>query len=171
MRKTWIALALTCGVSAAAALSFARVHMPASNAVLPYDVNVVAYYRYGVVPDAIVFDIWSIEDRASPASVLGGFLTFAEMMKRRKFREVVLAYRGEARFVLDGKDFADIGRSYAWQSPLHLVSTLPERLRTPEGLPVYPKWSGASVSVLNEQMTDVNSFAGSWYLDDEVRRH
>jgi hypothetical protein len=171
MKAARIAIAVGGVLAVTAAVSYARVHLSADDAMEFREANVAAYYRYGVVPDTIVFDIWSVEGTASAAGILGGFMSFAEKMKDREFRQVVLAYRGEARFILDGNDFAEIGREHGWQNPVYTLRTFPERLTTPDGSPAFSTWSGGMIGVLGAQMDDLNKLASAWYIDDEIRRH
>ncbi|SEN62053.1 hypothetical protein SAMN04488077_12213 [Roseovarius tolerans] len=130
------------------------------------DISAHAYYQFGVVPDSIVFDIWNVGWNASQAEVLGVFLRFSEKMKDREFREVRLAYRGEAKFVLDGDDFQDIGQQFSYQNPVYIVRTFPEKLRTPDGGRAFSTWSGGLLGVVGRQMEDVNELGERWYLDD-----
>ena len=157
-------------IAAVVAVSWARVHQPAADGMDGRDTTVAAYYRYGIMPDEIVFDIWSVAGNASPAGILGGFMSFAEEMKDREFRQVVLSYRGEARFILDGDDFAEIGRELAWQNPVYLLRSFPERLTTPDGRPAFNTWTGGMIGVLGAQMEDINALSQAWYLEDELRR-
>jgi len=96
----------------------------------------------------------------------GVFLRFSDKMKDRKFREVRLAYRGETKFILSGKDFRDIGREYSYQNPVYIVRTFPEKLRTPDGKKAFSTWSGGLLGVLGRQMEDVNELGQRWYLGD-----
>ncbi len=154
----------------AAALSgvnYVRVHQPAQEALKYTDeVSVASYYRFGVVPDAIVFDLRTVRYDASGALILGRFFKFAEEMKDRQFREVRLAYKGETKFILDGDDFHEIGQQNSFQNPLYTVRTFPSKLRAPDGTSAYSSWSGGLLGVLNAQMGDVNQMSRDWYLDD-----
>jgi hypothetical protein len=49
----------------------------------------------------------------------------AEALKDQKFKAVVLAYRGRARFLLEGEHFREIGQERAWQYPIYRVRILP----------------------------------------------
>lgn len=166
----WKAIGAVAVIMAiAAGTSYARVHVPASQAMDYRDVTVTAYYRYGVMPDSIVFDIWSLGDEASVASVLGGFMSFAGEMKDRDFKNVILAYRGEARFILSGDHFSEIGQEAEWQNPVYLLRTFPEKLEKPDGTAAFSTWSGGMIGVLGAQMEDVNKLAAAWFLEDELR--
>jgi hypothetical protein len=151
------------------ALNFVRVYMPFRAASQNNDLTAVSYYRFGVVPDSIVFDLWGVGPNESHASVMGAFLRFADEMKDRDFREVRLAYRGDTRFILGGRDFADIGREHEWQNPVFTLRTFPEKLKTTDGRDAFSTWTGGMLGVMSSQMDDLNQLRDEWYFDDMVR--
>ena len=147
-----------------------RVHMPGQEAVKYTDeITIASYYRFGVVPDSIVFDLRQVGWDASSALILGRFFAFAEEFKDREFREIRLAYKGNTKFILDGNDFSEIGRENSWQNPVYTIRSFPEKLRTPDGRRAYSSVSGGWLGVLNVQMNNVNKIARDWYLDEMVR--
>jgi hypothetical protein len=152
------------------AVNHFRLNTYAKEAMQFRDVSALAYYRYGVAPNAIVLDIWAAEGGSSAAGTIGGLVEFAEALADRSFETVVLAYRGRARFILDGDDFRRIGCEAGWQNPVYTIRTLPEKLRRPDGRRAYSTWSGGIIGALSAQMDDVNSFAQDWYLREELRR-
>lgn len=150
-------------------LNWVRVAAPAQESVkYRSGISAIGYYRYGIVPGTIVYDLRGVEGEASAASVLGGFFEFAGAMKDRDFDEVLLAWRGDVRFRLPGDDFKEIGTSVAWENPVYLVRTFPERLKTPEGAPAFDVWTGGALGVLNAQMDDVNRLAETWFMRDAI---
>lgn len=159
-----------CLIGGLVALTFVRLQSPAMEAMKYRDATVLSYYRYGFVPDSIVFDIWAVDGGNSAAGTIGGLIEFADALSDREFREVVLAYRGQARFILEGRHFKTIGREAAYQNPVYTVRTLPEKLRTPDGRRAYGSWTGGMLGVLSQQMDDVNAFARDWYIRDELMR-
>ena len=128
----------------------------------------IGYYHYGVVPGTIVYDLHGVEGEASAVSVLGGFFEFADAMKDRDFDEVLLAWRGDVRFRLPGGDFKEIGASVAWENPVYLLRTFPERLKTPEGTPAFDVWTGGALGVLNAQMEDAIRLAETWFMREAI---
>lgn len=147
-----------------------RLNKSATEAMAFRDVEVFAYYRYGVMPDSIVLDIRSVGLDNSAAGTIGGLIAFAEALKERQFREVVLSWRGQARFILKGDDFQTMGREAAYQNPIYTVRTLPEKLLRPDGTQAFSSWTGGLIGVLGQQMEDVNSFARQWYMADALTR-
>ena len=134
------------------------------------DQTVIAYYRYGFVPDSIVYDLRDIGGSASAASVMGEFFYFAEAMKDRSFNNVRIAFRGKTKFVLGGDDFKEIGENWSWQNPVYVTRTFPEKLMTPAGEKAYDTWTGGLLDGAGRQMQDVNDFARKWFLEDFLRR-
>lgn len=132
-------------------------------------VSAISYYEYGILPSAIVYDIWTVGPSASQAGVLGGFFRFADRLKNRSFNKVILSYRGTPKFVLGGDDFHTIGQEFEFQNPIFTLRTLPEKLKTPYGLQAFDSWSGGMLGVLNAQMEDVNEMGRQWYLNDLLR--
>ena len=165
-RKMKVALGAIVALAGVVGLNVGRVHLAAWEAVKYDDVNVAAYYQMGVIPDAIVYDVWDLGPTASQAEVLGGFLRFADQLKDREFREVRLAFRGETKFILPGRDFAVMGDEYDWQNPVYTILTFPEKLTHPDGRPAFDSWSGGWIGVMSAQMDDVNELGREWYLDD-----
>jgi len=160
------ALILLAGVVGVNAV---RVYMPGQEAVKYTDeITVASYYRFGVVPDSIVFNLRHVGWDASGALILGRFFAFAEEFKDREFREVRLAYKGRTKFILDGNDFSEIGRENSWQNPVYTIRTFPEKLRTPDGRRAYSSFSGGMLGVLSAQMGNVNEITRDWYLNDIV---
>lgn len=110
------ALTLTVGVIG---VNFTSVYMPVQEALKYTDViSVASYYRLGIVPDMLVFDLRNVDWHASGALVVGRFFAFAEEFKDRNFREVRLAYKGRNKFILDADDFKEIGRENSWWNPV-----------------------------------------------------
>ena len=164
--KKWIFCGLMA-IIAIVAFNTLAVHRHAYAALQGSDdINVAAYYRYGVKVNSITYDLWDIGPEASHAFTLGRFFQFAEELKDREFKEVRLAYRGKTKFILDGDDFQEIGRSFEYQNPVYIVRTLPEKLKTPNGRKAFSRWSGGLLGVVGAQMDDVNQMARNWYLDD-----
>lgn len=149
-----------------AGTSYARIQVGADKAARQNDITVAAYYRFGVIPDSIVYDLWQVGGKESPASIMGSFMRFAQEMKDREFREIHMAWRGQSRFILDGDDFAEIGRDLDRQNPLYTLRTFPQKLRKPDGTKAFSTWTGGLIGVTGAQMNDMNDMAHQWYLDE-----
>ncbi|WP_071673162.1 hypothetical protein [Nioella nitratireducens] len=158
--------ALLFGFALLFGVNYFRVNAPAQDAARTAEVW--AYYRFGVLPSEIVFDVRDLSPSASAASVIGDLLRFSAELQDREFGAVHLAWRGETRFILPGSHFRTLGREYAFQNPAYTIRTLPQHLLGPDGRPAYSTWSGGMLGVLGAQMEDVNGFAADWFVDDYI---
>lgn len=148
--------------------NYSRLTLPASS-VADDDMSVISYYRYGVVPDVIVYDILDVGLSASQAGVIGGFFRYAEKLKDRDFSKVILSYRGSPKFFLRGEYFKQIGLELSYQNPIYTLRTFPEKLETPDGVRAFDTWTGGALGVLNAQLEDVNEMGRQWYLYDMAK--
>lgn len=162
---TFLSLAVTI-----IGISHFRLNKHAIEAMEFRHVDVLAYYRYGFLPDSVVLDIRDVGPENSAAATIGGLIEFADALSERKFREVILAWRGEPRFIIDGRDFQSMGREAPFQNPVYTIRTLPEKLRRPNGSRAFSVWTGGMIGVLGVQMDDVNEFARQWYMLDAISR-
>lgn len=128
--------------------------------------DVSVYYRDTFAKSVVVFDLQNISGTNSRMDVFRLLLDFAEKMQGEYFETVILAFRGEEKFMLDGFYFRTLGRERNTQNPAYTIRTFPENLKTPTGLSAYPEWTGGLIGVLNKQMEDFNDFHDKWYLDD-----
>lgn len=169
-RPRKILLGALAAVACVGAVNAARFY-PQVNAATGHQGNltVMAYYRFGVVPDRIVYDLWDVGWDASTAQVMGGLMRFSAEMKDRDFAAVHLAYKGKTKFILDGDDFRQIGREFAWQNPVYLLRTFPEKLRHPDGSRAFDTWSGGVLGVLNAQLEDLNEVGQQWFIEDMLK--
>lgn len=131
-------------------------------------VDVLGYHRYLVVPGTIVFDLRSVSMKASSADVDRVLLRFAETQQAREFDNVILAYRGEPKFLLKGEYFQKVGRTFADQNPVYILRTLPQNVLNTDGSPAFETWTGGLLGVLGKQMEDLNNFNHRWFVDDVI---
>lgn len=169
-KAVWIVGAVASLLIAIIAVNWVRVTLPVKEGLQGRDdIAAIGYYHWAVAPGTIVYDLREVGPSASSASVIGAFFGFADEMKDRKFNEVLLAWRGDVRFRLSGDDFQMIGAEFAWQNPVFMLRTFPEKLKTPEGRPAFETWSGGMLGVLNQQMDDVNGFTEQWFMRDALK--
>jgi hypothetical protein len=133
----------------------------ARNAGIEVRVHYKGYSRPGIV----VYDLREVAPDKSPADVFRVFLQFADAMKGESFDRVELAFRGETKFVLDGRDFQELGQNYGRENPMYLVRTFPERLQTPEGGRAFERREGPPLQVVGVQLDDFNEFHRRWYIE------
>jgi len=100
--------------------------------------SVRAHWRWYVDPTVLVYDLRETSLDTKGVDVLRAFLQFAYRQKDRHFGRVVLAWRGTPRFFLTGADFAELGRQYAYRSPVDTMVVIPAMVRRPDGTPAFP---------------------------------
>lgn len=163
-----MAIALSVG-----AWNYLVVHHPISRHLAQDQRNskltVWAYHRFGVQPHVIVIDLRGFSDDVSSTDVMRALLQAAEAHKASKFDRVVLAYKGTAKFLLQGDYFQTLGRDYGSQNPIYTLRTLPENVYRMDGSAAYGTWTGGVLGVMAKQMEDLTKFSRDWYLDDAVK--
>jgi hypothetical protein len=132
--------------------------------------SIWAYHRLGILPGDLVFDVRGLGPGNSAADVLRVLLQYARKQKAASFDHVVLAYRGEARFRIDGRYFSKLGAEYDYQNPVYTLRTMPENIYTPAGLRAYDSWTGGLLGVTARQLEDLKDFTHDWFLRDERLR-
>ena len=129
-------------------------------------INVTVTYGQYVTPSKLIYDLKSVSSTNSMADVFRVLLQFAEKMSSKNFKEVILSYKGKAKFKIDGKYFQTLGKEYSWQNPVYTIRTFPENLKNLDGSQAYGQWTGGLLGVLEKQMEDFNDFNEKWYLKD-----
>lgn len=132
-------------------------------------IKVIARYQWLVNPSVVVYDLRDVAGNRSPADVSRALFKFAEKIKDREYKKVVLSYRGSEKFYLDGEYFKVLGNNLAEQNPIYLIRTLPENLHKPDGSKAFDTWTGGLLGVASKQMEDFNNFHRRWYIDDTIK--
>jgi len=130
--------------------------------------TMLVYHRWGVVPNEIVIDVWGVEESASRADVTRMLFHIAEKFADRNYDQVVLAYKGRARLILDGDFFNKVGRTFQYENPIYLMRTLPQHVKHLDGTSAFGSYSGGWIGVLNAEMDDLNALHDEWWLDSEL---
>ncbi|WP_225768162.1 hypothetical protein [Inquilinus sp. Marseille-Q2685] len=174
MRWRWVAGGVVAIVVAVGAFNWFSAIAPLRSALSDDPRNeglsIWAYHRLGVLPGELVFDVRGLAPRNSASDVVRVLLQYARAQKGSSFDHVTLAYRGEARFRIDGRYFSKLGAEYDYQNPLYTLRTMPENIYTPAGLRAYDSWTGGILGVTARQMEDLNDFTRDWFLRDEGLR-
>jgi hypothetical protein len=122
--------------------------------------------RYGGYWDSsvLVLDV-TRADAVAPVDMFRVLFQAAEAMhtKNASFEKVQLARSGEPVFVLDGGDFATLGRQFASsENPIFMIRTLPAKLKRPSGGAAFSEWTGGWLGVMKREMEDANTAAKEW---------
>ena len=157
-------------VAAVAGWNYVALQRPLSNTlrVDPRNegIGVFVHYEWFVNPDVLVFDLRNVSGNNSEADVLRSLLQYAQAMQRHAFNTVILAYKGDARFMLKGAYFKQLGVEFSYQNPIYTLRTLPEHVYNLDGSPAYGEWTGGLLGVVGHQMEDLNAFGRKWFLTD-----
>jgi hypothetical protein len=120
--------------------------------------------QYRLNPRVLVLDLRE-PGITSAADLLRMVFHAAETLheRERSFERVILARSGQPVFVLEGRDFYDLGREFGWgQNPVYLMRTFPSKLYHPNGRSAYGSWEGGWLGVLAREMEDVNAAMQAW---------
>lgn len=131
-------------------------------------IGVLTHYEWYVNPDVLVFDLRDVSGDNSEADVLRSLLQFAQAMQNNDFDTVVLAYKGNPRFMLKGAYFKQLGVEFSYQNPVYTLRTLPAHVYNLDGTPAFGTWTGGWLGVVGHQMEDLNAFGRRWFLTDAV---
>jgi len=127
--------------------------------------GVVIYRRWLVSPNSIVFDVWKPDPEGSMADMDRLLFKAAEALKDKHFDQVLLAYHGSGKFLLDGQRFQTIGQTYAVENPVYLMRTLTESVSDMDGKPAFGTWTGGLLGVLGQQLNDQNELHKKWWVE------
>lgn len=127
-----------------------------------------ARYQWFVNPRVLVFDLRQVSGDNSPLDVTRTLLQFAERKKDRNFDRVILSYKGDGKFQLDGLYFQTLGDEYEYQNPAYTLRTLPENVYELDGSLAFGAWTGGLIGVVGNQMEDLNELHARWYLYELV---
>ncbi|WP_025733084.1 hypothetical protein [Carnimonas nigrificans] len=129
-------------------------------------VSVYAYHQWLLSPGTIVFDLRSVSLENSAADVTRTLLQFAETQKAQHYEKVILAYKGEGRFLLEGDYFHQLGAEYGIQNPIYTLRTMPENVKHINGSAAFNTWEGGWLGVSGAQLKDLTAFHRQWFVHD-----
>ncbi len=126
--------------------------------VLIEGISIFLHYEWFVNPKSIVFDLRGIAENNSPIDVSRVLLQLSEMLKANDYERVILAFKGQQRFVLQGRFFKTTGEEYGVRNPAYTLRNLPQNVHKLDGTAAFSTWRGGLLGVLSKQMNDLNSF-------------
>ena len=123
-------------------------------------IEIRVHYQWLFNVNKIVLDVRSVSPEIRAARMTRLLVDVSKQIRNKSFNYLVLAYDGEAKFMLDGRYVRDLADSP--QSLLSIMSTMPPKVLDLEGNPVFkgPDYSGLSIA---EELDDVDRFHGQWY--------
>jgi hypothetical protein len=123
--------------------------------------KVAAHYQYYVIPGVVVYDLKGLSVRQTPVDVHTAFLEFAKTLKEKRYKRVDLAYKGTAKFSIDGASFARLGREYSKRNFEFALYDFTKLFKSSDGKPVTPIPSDRDALL---------EFHRSWYGEDPLTR-
>lgn len=112
----------------------------------------------------LVIDLRHVGELAAPVDVMRVLFQSADALRNSQFKRVVLAYKGQDKFYLEGSFFQTLGREYETQNPAYSLRTFPENVKRLDGTPAYGTWTGGWLGVMSKQMEDLAKFGKDWYM-------
>jgi len=171
-KKTILILATTCVAVFVAIylVNYITLQKPLSD-VINSDprnegITLSSHYSYYVYPSELVLDIKDVAGDKSAADVFRVLLQYAEKLEKISFNRVILASKGNTKFLLEGGYFKKLGEEYGTQNPVFTMRTFPENIYKPDGQRAFGSWTGGMLGVLEKQMEDFAEFHKQWYIED-----
>jgi len=125
-----------------------------------------AHFSNWVDLDTLVFDLTGISGNATRMDVFRAFLQYAEAMKDRRFRKVILSAHGTGKFILDGDYFQELGKEFSGQNPMYTIRTFPIHVTAMDGSKPFSEYEGGILGVLQKEMEQFTEFSDQWYVRD-----
>lgn len=133
-------------------------------------ISVTVHYEYYINPSVLVFNLKEISGSNSRIDVFRVFLQYADRLWDTEFEEVVLQYRGQTKFLLDGDYFSKVGLEYDYQNAAYTMRTFPYHVKSPSGSFVYSRNYGEGMlGGLNTELGNFTDFHDKWYWNDLIR--
>lgn len=137
-----------------------------------------AHFKYYVNPMRMVIDIKYYNSKVTNEEVFDFLMQFAQKMRDRKFAAVILCYKGEEKFIMDGDFFMKLGNEYKEKKKKQTASKLldkatldlsffdtklllPDYLKNPDGAPAFPEKKGNISGAAGK--TNYDLFHDRWY--------
>jgi hypothetical protein len=124
--------------------------------------TIIAYRTLLVSPDAVSINLVHVSGETRPVDIFRALLRAASSLKGRHFNKVVLMHGLKRMFVLDGTAFQEMGEAYSGGGSIQLITSLPSKLKNPDGTDAFGTWTGGWLGVLGSQLEDSNRFAVGW---------
>lgn len=170
-KKSFFAIVLAA--AAIISVNYISLHRHAASVTSSSSANegikVIVRYQWLVNPKVVIYDLRGVAGDKSAADVSRVLFRFAEKIKDREYKKVVISFQGNEKFHLDGVYFKKLGNEFAEQNPIYLIRTLPENLYKPDGSKAFGSWTGGWLGVMSKQMDDFNNFHRQWYIDDAIK--
>lgn len=107
--------------------------------------------------NTLVVNVQAVTPPADKFSILRSFFQLAREMAGTNFDTVILAYRSDEKFLLDGKSFVQLGELYGSSKPADLLLFLASNLRHLNGDRLLSGTNTHYASLLEQEIQKENS--------------
>jgi hypothetical protein len=123
-------------------------------------IEIRVHYQWLFNVNKIVLDVRRVSPEIRAARMTRLLVDISKQIRNKSFDYLVLAYDGDAKFMLDGRYVHDLADSP--QSLLSIMSTMPPNVLDLHGNPMFKvaNYDGLSIA---EELSDVDQFHGQWY--------
>lgn len=128
-------------------------------------IQIHSYYYNFITPSKVIFDIMSVE-KAGISDVFSILAAFAKENKNNNYQEVILAYKGNAKFIVPGDLFNKLDSETNLNIPVSTIRYFIANVKNLDGSNAFSSLPDDDTSLLQVQFKD---FSNRWYAS-EVNR-
>ncbi len=125
-------------------------------------IQIHSYYYNFIAPSKVIFDVMNVEN-ASTSDVFSVLVDFAKENKNKEYQQVILAYKGNARFVLPGDHFQKLATDPNSNDSLSTIKNFIAHVQNLDGTNPYSSQATATDVSLQAQFDD---FSSKWYASE-----
>ncbi|ACQ92695.1 hypothetical protein Tola_1069 [Tolumonas auensis DSM 9187] len=124
-------------------------------------IQIHSYYYNFIAPSKVIFDVMNVEN-ASASDVFSVLIDFAIVNKDKKYQQVILAYKGNAKFILPGDYFQKLATNSNPSDPSATIKSFIAHVQNLDGANPYSQTTDTDAS-LQAQFDDFNN---KWYASE-----
>ena len=128
-------------------------------------IQIHSYYYNFITPSKVIFDVMSVEN-ASASDIFSILAAFAKENKNNNYQEIILAYKGNAKFIVSGDLFKKLATETTLNVPVNTIRYFIENVKNLDGSNAFSPLPADDTSLLQVQFED---FSNRWYAS-EVNR-
>ncbi len=131
------------------------------------EISAEASYGGFMQTGTLVFNLKKI-DRPDELTPLYFFFEYARALNRQKFDRVLIQYRGNTKYLLDGVNFTRVGTQIQVHEPAQVALEFPPLLKNLDGNQVFEEPFGDPQWVSQKQVNNLRDVILQWYAQDWV---
>jgi len=125
----------------------------------------LASFKHRIDYRVLVFDVRKIGKPGGPPAVFRALFQLSKELQDWKFEEVIIAYKGDDKFFLDGTVFEQLGVNYGHKGSRDMLLDVAQNLRFMNGDRVLTKAPGNYAALLQQELK-----SGSTQIEDSTNR-